>query len=124
MSSSNATIVDLAGDVDVLGMKAVTATLDSALKRSTGAVIVSFEGSTFFESLLLRELMRVAKALALVQRRLLIVMPRGHPGRHIFHVLNLDRKFECFESQAQALRNTSYIEEFRASNRQRVLSWA
>ena len=118
------TVVNIVGDVDARGMKQVTAMLNSAVKRGTGAVIVSFERAEFFESGLLRELMRVGHALAVVGRRISVAMPRGHPGRHIFHVLNLDRVFECFESQAQALKGTASLGPSRGSAFDRLQSWA
>jgi len=123
-SGDPATIVDLVGDVDAGSMKRVIATLNSAMKQSGGAVIVSFERAEFFESSLLRELVRVGHALAKGQRRLLVAMPRGHPGRRIFHVLNLDRMFECFESQAQALKSTPYLGPSRGAAFDRLQSWA
>jgi anti-anti-sigma factor len=117
-------VVELEGEIDIHGMPGVVATLKASVKRRTSAVVVSFERNSSFESGLLRELMRISKALTADQRRLLIVMPREHPGRHIFHLLNLDKKFECYDSTELALRNTSASGASRGSDRDRLQSWA
>jgi len=118
------TVIELAGDIDVLGMAGVIATLKAAAKRRSPAVIVSFERNTHFESSLLSELMRIGRSLEAEQRRLLIVMPRKHPGRQIFHLLNLDKMFECHESAAQALGNAISATASGGSDRDRLRSWA
>lgn len=94
-------VVEIVGDVDTLGLKRISASLNAAVKRTSSAVVVSFERATSFESGLMKELMRVGEALEVAKRRLLIVMPRLHTGRRIFHLLNLDKRFECFETEAQ-----------------------
>jgi anti-anti-sigma regulatory factor len=118
------TVVELPDEIDLRGLAGVIARLKAAVKRRSSAVIVSFEQNTRFESGLLRELMRIGESLTAAQRRLLIVMPREHPGRQIFHLLNLDKKFECYESPALALRNTAASGASRGSDRDRVQSWA
>jgi hypothetical protein len=117
-------VIELVGDIGASGMKQIKSTLNAALKRTTGAVVVSFEKTKSFETGLLKELMRIGAALSSAQRELVIVIPRSHPGRHIFHVLNLDKKFECFETRAQAAIGNPRIGQFFASDMDRVHSWA
>jgi hypothetical protein len=117
-------IVELEGDIDELTIKHVITTLNAVAKQGSAAVVVSFERSVNFESSLLKELMRIGQVLTAAERRLLIVMPRDHPGRHIFHLLNLDKRWECFESRALALSTTSYEGLSRGSDRDRLSSWA
>lgn len=92
------TVVDVVGDVDAFRLKQVTATMKSAIKQGTDAVIVSFEHAGFFESSLLRELMKLGHALLI--------------------------GVECFESRAQALKSTPYAGPSRASAIARLQSWA
>jgi anti-anti-sigma regulatory factor len=94
--------VQVVGDVDSFGTKRLTSALKAAVKRGEGGVIVSFERATLFESTLLKELIHVGQVLAADRRRLLIVLPRRYSDRLIFRLLNLDRMFECFESQDEA----------------------
>ena len=117
-------VVEIVGDVDSLGLKRISRSLNAALKRTSSAVVVSFERTTSFESSLLKELMRVGEALEVAKRRLLIVMPRLHHGRRIFHLLNLDKRFECFETEAQAATAEPHLGASRGSDRERVKSWA
>jgi len=117
-------VVEIVGDVDRPGLKRISRSLNAALKRTSSAVVVSFERTTSFESSLLKELMRVGEALEVAKRRLLIVMPRLHPGRRIFHLLNLDKRFECFETEAQAATAGPHFGASRGSDRERVESWA
>jgi anti-anti-sigma regulatory factor len=118
------TVVKVVGDVDTLGLKRISRSLNAALKRTSSAVVVSFERATSFESGLLKELMRVGEALEVAKRRLLIVIPRLHPGRRIFHLLNLDKRFECFETEAQAATAGPHVEASCGSDLDRVKSWA
>lgn len=102
--------MQVVGDVDSFGTRQLTSALKAAVRNGAGGVIVSFERATLFESALLKELIRVGQVLAAARRRLLIVMPRRYSDRLIFHLLNLDRMFECFESQEQAVASSQPID--------------
>jgi len=118
------TVVELDAEIDGQALVDVIATLNAAVKQRSSTVIVSFERNTYFESGLLKTLMRVGESLIAAQRRLVIVMPRDHPGRRIFHLLNLDKMFECYESSSLALRDVAPMGASRGSDRARLSSWA
>jgi anti-anti-sigma factor len=95
-------VVEAFGDLDAACVEAVRGTLAEAARTDSPAVIVSFEGAGYIDSLTIRELFAFGRDLATRRRALALVVPADSPLERILAIAGLTRQFQAFATVADA----------------------
>ncbi|HEV2283233.1 MAG TPA: MASE1 domain-containing protein [bacterium] len=95
-------VVEAFGDLDATCLEAVRRTLAEAARADSPAVVVSFEGAGYIDSLTIRELFAFGRDLSTRRRTLALVVPAGSPLERILAIAGLTRQFPAFATVADA----------------------
>jgi anti-anti-sigma factor len=95
--------VDVHGEVDISDVRHLNAALQTAGQTDAGAVIVSLENATYFDSSAIHALASCRARLAISGQSLLIVQPTVKSGRRILEIAGLLRDQTVFASRDEAI---------------------
>ena len=101
--------VDVEGEVDISDVRLLNDALQSAGETDAGAVIVSLEKATYFDSSAIHALASCRARLAISRQGLLIVEPSLKSGRRILEIAGLLRDQTIFTSRDEALAAASRL---------------
>jgi anti-anti-sigma factor len=89
------------GEVDINTVPLLTATLDEAIRRSTGAFVIDLCDVVLLGSTGVTALVRARAQLGREERELVVVCPPG-PARRVFEVAGIEDLFALFDSREDA----------------------
>ena len=94
--------MEVSGEIDLTNVDQLETTLETAAQSDRGAVIVSLQNASYFDSRTIHALLRFADRLSTNRQRLLLVAPRaGSPGK-ILRIAGLNEALSMYETVDQA----------------------
>lgn len=94
----NATVLHVAGEVDISNVDAFQTALEEAKASRKPTVIVSYEHATYVDSTTINALIRYAQAFSEEGVRLTVVVPRDSKCTRIFNLVGLHHLVHVAES--------------------------
>lgn len=91
-------LVEVSGEVDVSNVDQLEATLEDAAQADRGAVIVSLQNASYFDSRTIHALLRFADRLSTNRQQLLLVAPRGGSPGKILKIAGLTDALPMYET--------------------------
>lgn len=101
----HATVVSVAGELDVLTVPRLMTTLDDLVRRKQGDVVLDLTRTAFIDSLGLHALLNVQRRLTERSRRLTVICHEG-PVRYAIELARLSEAFGVVSSFAEYRRAT------------------
>src|SRR5579872_6519433 len=95
-------LVDVSGEVDLTNVEQLEATLEQAAHADRGAVIVSLQNASYFDSRTIHALLRFADRLSVNRQQLMLVAPRAGSAGKILKIAGLTEVLPVYESADQA----------------------
>ena len=108
-------VIEVIGEIDLANGPALEATINAAAGEDAGAVIVSLERATYFDSAIIHIIMRARARLRTNRQGLVVVGPAFAAGRRILEIAGLLGPTSSFETTADALAAAKTIRADRAS---------
>ena len=96
-------IVAVAGEVDISNRAALEDTIASAADDASGAVVVSLERATYFDSAIIHVIMRSRSRMRTSGKALVIVRPAFPAGRRVLEIAGLLDASTSFDTVDAAL---------------------
>ena len=96
-------VVAVVGEVDIANRNALEDAIHSAAEEDAGAVVVSLEGATYFDSAIIHVLVRGRSRLRTNRQALVLVSPSFPAGRRVLEIAGLLDSRSTFESIEAAL---------------------
>lgn len=100
-----ATIIEVAGDLDISNAGRFEAALELALGSNHQTVVVSLAQASYFDSIGLHSLLRFAERLATTRRRFVVVAARGSTPRRVLEIAGVATSYLLFDSVDDALQS-------------------
>jgi anti-anti-sigma factor len=101
----SATIIEVAGDLDISNAGRFEAALEMALGSNHQTVVVSLAQASYFDSIGLHSLLRFAERLATTRRRFVVVAPRRSTPRRVLEIAGVASSYLLFDSVDDALQS-------------------
>ena len=107
-------VIDVFGEVDLVNRLALEDAINAAAEQDAGAVVVSLERATYFDSAIIHVIMGARARLRVNRQALVVVGPAFAAGRRILEIAGLlDSK--SFETSEDALTAAKAIRADRES---------
>src|ERR1700732_711946 len=100
-----ATIIEVAGDLDIGNVGKFEAALELALTSDHQTVVVSLAQASYFDSIGLHSLLRFAERLATTRRRFLVVAPRHSTPHRVLEIAGVASSYSFYDSIEEALQS-------------------
>ncbi len=101
----SATIIEVAGDLDISNAGRFEAALELALGSNHQTVVVSLAQASYFDSIGLHSLLRFAERLATTRRRFVVVAPPRSTPRRVLEIAGVASSYLLFDSVDDALQS-------------------
>jgi len=108
-------VVEAIGEIDLANGPALEDSINAAAGEDAGAVIVSLERATYFDSQIIHIIMRARTRLRTNRQGLVVVGPAFAAGRRILEIAGLLSLTSSFETTEEALAAAKSIRADRAS---------
>ena len=95
-------LVEISGEVDLTNVEQLELTLETAAQADRGAVIVSLQNASYFDSRTIHALLRFAERLSVNRQQLILVAPRAGSAGKILKIAGLTEALPVYESADQA----------------------
>jgi anti-anti-sigma factor len=99
----NAAVIEVTGDLDITNAGQLEAALERALVTDPQQIVVSLARATYFNSIGVHSLLRLAERLKTTRRRLVIVAPAGTTSRRVLEIAGMAAAYPLFDSVEDAI---------------------
>ena len=100
-------VINVSGDVDLNNAWMLGEQLETAARWDKRAVVVSLTDASFFDSTAIHVLLRFQQRLTTNRQRLLLVVARDRPARHIIDLTGVSQTIPVFDSAEDAVAGLS-----------------
>ena len=108
-------IIDVIGEVDLANRAALEDAIRAAAEEDVGAVILSLEQATYFDSAIIHVIMTARARLQTNRQHLVVIGPAFPAGRRILEIAGLLDPKTCFDTPDAALVAAKAIHADRRS---------
>ncbi|MDQ6767069.1 MAG: STAS domain-containing protein [Candidatus Eremiobacteraeota bacterium] len=100
-------VIEVRGEVDLVNVHEFEALLHEAAEKDAGAVIVSLEGATYFDSAMIHRLLIFRRQLSVNRQTFVLIKPTLQAAQRLLVITGLTGKHEMCSSLDEGLAMAS-----------------